>query len=60
VAQRPGVAAGGLWSGELYIGQYSGQPGPDYQVFGRMAGVKLYHRPLEPSEILAAAQHRPE
>jgi hypothetical protein len=60
VAQRPGVAAGGLWSGELYIGQYSGQPVADYQVFGRIAGVKLYHRPLETSEILAAAEERPE
>ncbi len=60
VAQRPGVAARSLWSRELYIGQYSGQSGPEFQVFGRIAGVKLYHRPLEASEILAAAQDRPE
>ena len=55
MAQRPGVAACGLWSRELFIGQYSGQPGPEFQVFGRIARVKLYHRPLEAAEILAAA-----
>ncbi len=32
----------------LCVGQYSAQPGPPYQVCGRIAGVKLYHRAVQP------------
>jgi hypothetical protein len=42
------------------VGQYSGQPGPDFQVTGRMAGVKIYHRPLEAAEIAQAASTPPD
>lgn len=48
------------WSGALHIGQYSGQPGtPNFQMIGRMAGVKIYHRPLNAAEITATAQSPP-
>jgi hypothetical protein len=59
VAERSGEINRALWSGDLYVGQYSGMPGPDFQVFGCVAGVKIYHRPLAPAEIAAAANGRP-
>jgi hypothetical protein len=48
----PSTAA---WPGDLHVGQYSAAPGDDFQVNGRIAGVKIYHRPLAGSELLAAA-----
>jgi len=44
----------------LYIGQYSGTPSADFQLHGRIGGVKLYHRALTPEEILKAAQLKPK
>ena len=48
------------WPGELLVGQYSGQPHPDFQVTGRIAGVKIYHRPLEPAEVAEMCKSQPE
>ena len=59
VAERPASINPTPWTGELHIGQYSGQPGPDFQVNGRLTGVRLYHRPLEPEEVAAAAKQVP-
>lgn len=59
VAETPAPVSRAVFAGPLYVGQYSGQPGPDFQVPGRIAGVKLYHRPLEPAEIVAAAKQPP-
>jgi hypothetical protein len=50
VAQRTGRPNGARWSGELYIGQYSGQPGPPYQTSGQLKQVRIYHRPLDAAE----------
>ena len=38
------------WSGPLILGQYSSQA-PQYQVTGRIKGVKIYHRALKPNEV---------
>ena len=38
------------WSGPLVVGQYS-SPAPQYQVSGRISGVKIYRRALKPDEI---------
>ena len=43
------------WSGPLVIGQYSGQA-PQYQVTGRMKGVKIYRRALKSEEIAIRGQ----
>jgi hypothetical protein len=59
VAEAHGLVSRNAFPGPLYLGQYSGSPGPDFQVAGRIAGVKLYHRPLEPTEIAAAAKTPP-
>jgi hypothetical protein len=40
----------------LHIGQYSGQPGPEFQVTGRIADVKIYHRPLDAAEVARLAE----
>ncbi|MBM3881592.1 MAG: hypothetical protein FJ387_18015 [Verrucomicrobia bacterium] len=53
-----GSAKTDRWSGDLHVGQYSGGPGPDYQVMGRIAGLKIYHRPLAASEVAGAAAAR--
>lgn len=60
VAERTGAVNVSPWPGDLSIGQYSAIPAPEYQTFGRITGVKIYHRPLEPAEIAAAAQNRPQ
>ncbi len=59
VAEASGRANTVIWPGELHVGQYSAQPGPEYQVTGRIVGVKLYHRPLEAAEAAAAASRDP-
>lgn len=59
VAQRAASVNASVWPGELHVGQYSGQPGADYQVTGRIAGLKIYHRPLEVEEIAAEARQTP-
>ncbi|MCR4413805.1 MAG: LamG domain-containing protein, partial [Thermoguttaceae bacterium] len=48
VAEKAGPFNQAAWPGELCVGQYSAQPGPPYQVRGRVAGVKLYHRAVQP------------
>ena len=37
----------------LFVGQYT-NAGPQYQVLGRIAGVKIYQRATTPDEIAAA------
>ncbi|MHB8900675.1 MAG: LamG domain-containing protein, partial [Thermoguttaceae bacterium] len=50
-ACRASLPASGL---PLVIGQY-GSRGPDYQVDGAVAGLKIYHRALAAEEIAATA-----
>ena len=59
VAQTAGTAKITPWVGELHIGQYSAQPAAEFQVFGRISGVKIYHRLLQPSEIAEASEAPP-
>ncbi len=42
----------------LFVGQYT-SAGPQYQVLGRIAGVKIYQRTVSPEEIAAACQAGP-
>jgi len=42
------------WSGELFVGQYSGGAGPQYQVKGKIAGVKIYRRTLSAKDVEVA------
>ncbi|UCF14790.1 MAG: hypothetical protein JSW59_15370, partial [Phycisphaerales bacterium] len=39
------------WQGPLFIGQYGAGPGPQYQVRGRISGVKIYRRALRADEV---------
>jgi len=48
------------WPGELHVGQYRGGPTADYQVTGRIAGLKIYHRPLDANEIGDEAKQVPK
>jgi hypothetical protein len=50
VAEKAGRPSSAVWPGELYIGQYSGSPGPNYQLHGRIKNVKLYHHALDATE----------
>ena len=60
VGEKTGQFNTSPWPGDLHVGQYSGQPGPDFQVTGRIKGVKIYHRPLDPEEVSKAALSRSE
>jgi hypothetical protein len=51
VAEKTGSLNTSVWPGELFVGQYSGQPGPPYQVTGAIADLRIYHRPLSAAEI---------
>jgi len=55
VAEASGPMALAPWNGPLLIGQYSGGPGAQYQVVGRVREVRLYRRALRPEEIAADA-----
>ena len=59
VAERGGSFNTVVWPGLLHVGQYSGSPAADYQVRGQIAGVRLFHRPLETDEVSAAARVPP-
>ncbi|MBM4088936.1 MAG: LamG domain-containing protein, partial [Planctomycetes bacterium] len=59
VAQRASSVNPSVWPGELHVGQYSGQPTADYQVTGRLTGVRLYHRPLDAQEVAEQASQTP-
>jgi len=59
VAETKGAVKTDAWPGDLHIGQYSAGPSPDFQVHGRMAGVKVYHRPLAASEVAEASRTQP-
>jgi len=41
------------WPGPLFVGQYGPSPGAQYQVEGRIAGVKLYRRAVPAAEAAA-------
>ena len=60
VAEIAGSPNTSRWSGDLCIGQYSGGLAPSFQVTGRIAGVRLYHRPLDAAEAAAGAATKPE
>lgn len=59
VGRAAGTAIVRPWPGDLVVGQYGGIVSADFQTIGRMAGVKIYHRPLDPAEIMAAAEQPP-
>ena len=60
VAEAKGPVKTDAWPGELHIGQYSASPSDDFRVTGRIAGVKIYHRPLAAAELAEAAKKKPE
>jgi hypothetical protein len=59
VAQRGASVNASVWPGQLHVGQYSGGPAADYQVTGRVTGLKIYHRPLDAAEVAAEAIKKP-
>jgi len=59
VATRAGKANPAPWPGELHVGQYSAGPAPSFQVAGRIAGLKIYHRALTADEAVLAARAKP-
>jgi hypothetical protein len=41
------------WRGPLFVGQYGPAPGPQYQVTGRIADVRIYRRAIPAKEAMA-------
>ncbi|MBM4034631.1 MAG: hypothetical protein FJ291_23045 [Planctomycetes bacterium] len=54
IAEKAGAAILARWRGPLHVGQYSGGPGPQYQVTGQIRGLKVYSRVLPPHDVSAA------
>jgi len=60
VAEKAGTAVALPWSGDLLVGHYSGIPkDPSFQVTGRIAGLKIYHRAFTAAEAAASAKAKP-
>lgn len=60
VCEQAGPIETAVWPGEFVVGQYAASLRPEYQTIGRIAGLKIYHRPLAESEILESAGNPPE
>jgi hypothetical protein len=60
VGEAKGPVKTDAWPGDLHIGQYSAKTGDEFQVTGRIAGVKIYHRPLRAAEVAEAARTKPK
>jgi hypothetical protein len=60
IAEASGAVNPAPWAGDLHVGQYSAAPSAPYQVRGRVAGLRIYHRPFDPTEAAKAAGRRPE
>jgi hypothetical protein len=58
VAAKAGAASRAPWKRPLHVGQYSGGPGAPYQVFGRIAGLRIYSRALPAADAAAAFKPR--
>ena len=56
VAEKGGHAIQTPWKGPLHVGQYSGGPGPQYQVTGWIAGLRFYSRALPAEDAKAASE----
>ncbi len=54
IAEKAGAAVLARWSGPLHVGQYSGSPGPQFQVTGQIRGLKVYSRVMPPHDVAAA------
>jgi len=59
VAQVPCAPDRTPYTGPLVLGQYAHQS-PQYQVQGRIAGVKIYRRALKPDEVAAEFNEGPK
>ncbi|MFA5192615.1 MAG: LamG-like jellyroll fold domain-containing protein [Verrucomicrobiia bacterium] len=60
VAEKAGSAVTLPWSGDLLVGHYSGMPkDAAFQVAGRIAGLKIYHRAFTATEAAATAKAKP-
>ena len=59
VAQKGGAAIRAPWNRPLHVGNYSGGPGPQYQVLGWFSGLKVYGRALSAADAQAAAKTPP-
>ena len=51
VAEKAGSPILTPWKGSLCVGQYSGGPGPQYQVPGKIRDLKIFGRLLSDQEI---------
>jgi len=51
VANVPCRPATPPWKGQLFVGQYSGGPGNQYQVLGEVADIKLYPYAVDPAPV---------
>lgn len=55
VAGTNAPSSSGFSGRKLFAGQYSGVVDPQFQVKGRLAGIKIYHRPITENEVVTMA-----
>jgi hypothetical protein len=59
VASTPCKADRTTWSAPLFVGQYGPSPGTSYQVLGRIARLRIYHRAVSAEEAAVAFKDGP-
>ena len=58
VADVAGSANRAPWNGALHVGQYSGGPGPAYQVIGQISNLEIYGCALSAQDIANRTERR--
>lgn len=59
VAEKTGALNRTPWTKPMLVGQYSGGLGPQFQVTGRIAGVRIYSRALPAADVAQAMGSNP-
>ena len=59
VAEKAGVVPQPPWRKPLYVGQYSADQVPVFQVMGWISGLKIYGRALSEEDARAASLQKP-
>lgn len=54
VAEKSGNANRAPWKGPLHVGQYSGGPGPEFQVAGWISNLRIYARAVRLEDLRPA------
>ena len=60
IAEKTGNVIRTRWARPMIVGQYSGGPGPQFQVTGQIAGLRIYGRAMPAADVAQAMQSKPQ